>query len=323
MEFVIKDGVLEEYNGNSEEVYIPGEVIKIGTVCFGCNNKIRTVYITGNTKIIAVGAFQYCCNLQMVCINSELEIIEASAFEGCKNLMSIDMPDSIKKIGFNVFCGCENLQYIHIPKNIKVIEAETFAYCKTIGNVIIPEGVEVIEEFAFGECVNLKNVSFPDSLINIDENAFFNCHRLNANESYRCYFSIFESLTNLKKAGLTKTAKALKKLKVNDDIMKYIMEDIISDAIVSFSHYNELVYAYYLVNRQFEIEDDEFVLKCPKSLDELLEGVINSLILYMLDSILDGDFEILCLRKRDSLDETIATVLIDDTGKIVDIIKCL
>lgn len=320
MEFVIKDGILEEYNGDSEEVYIPEDVIEIGEYCFSNNKTVKRVYITGKTKVIGKFAFEYCKSLEMVLIYSKLSIIKESAFQGCKNLTSIDLPDSIKKIEIMAFYGCKGLLDIHIPKGLKVIEEGTFEDCKNIGNLIIPEGVFKIESFAFGDCHNLKNVCFPNSLVEIEEYAFFNCYELYVNEFYNKYFKQFKILSIIKRMGLHKTVKAIKKNVKDIDMIFFLFENILFDIIKEAQYYNQWIYARYLVNRQYELEDEKFVLRCPKTLDELLEGVIKSSMWYMLDDILDGDLIILLFRKKGKLDESIASILVDENGKIVEII---
>jgi DNA-directed RNA polymerase subunit RPC12/RpoP len=88
-DFVVTDGVLTEYKGNSENVTIPGEVHKIGNHVFENNTTLKNITI--HDKVNTIGAY---------------------AFRGCTALEEINLPDSINSIDIWAFRGCTSLKSV-------------------------------------------------------------------------------------------------------------------------------------------------------------------------------------------------------------------
>ena len=108
-DFVIENGVLDEYNGNESDVVIPNSVKRIGEC-----------------------AFYNCRNLTSIKIPSIVTSIDYCAFEECRNLSSINIPDSLTWIGRGAFRSCYNLTKIKIPSSVTFIGEDAFLRIKTI-----------------------------------------------------------------------------------------------------------------------------------------------------------------------------------------------
>lgn len=77
--FIIKDGVLLEYSGNSKHVVVPEGVTHLGT------NVFNTCYFTSVTlpqslKAIGTHAFSYCYNLKEITIPEGVNVINSQLF---------------------------------------------------------------------------------------------------------------------------------------------------------------------------------------------------------------------------------------------------
>ena len=109
-EFVIKKGVLEEYNGTDEVVTVPEGV-----------------------HVIGYGAFQP--NLEM---DGEAE-----------RLKKVILPETVWRIAENAFWFCYGLKEVELPSSLEVIGRGAFEYCD-LKQINLPDGLISIEERAFG-----------------------------------------------------------------------------------------------------------------------------------------------------------------------------
>lgn len=137
-DFVIRGGVLEKYNGESENVVIPDNVVKIGHRVFS-DLPITSVKIPDSVK----------------------EICDC-AFQGCGYLISVVIPDSVTIIGSHSFADCKSLKSVKISDNVKSI-CHAFKNCESLTSVDIPSGVTNIYA-AFQDCTSLKSIKIPDSV---------------------------------------------------------------------------------------------------------------------------------------------------------------
>ena len=108
-EFEIRDGVLEKYNGNSENVIIPDGVTHIGD-----------------------NAFRELVGIKSVTIPNGVLSLGKSSFSGCDHLESISIPETVKEIGHkpnmkdyfkflgdgSVFRGCTSLSSVDISPDV-------------------------------------------------------------------------------------------------------------------------------------------------------------------------------------------------------------
>lgn len=204
-DFVIKNGVLTNYNGTGGNVILPDGVIEIaGRVFWGRVltsveipagvTAINSTVFEGNTSLTqfrvapenpsysADGPFLY--NKErtiLVCapsvsgniavLNSVKEIGYA-AFSCCHRLTNLIIPDCVTKIGAYAFHSCTNLQEMVIPSSVTRIESSTFLGCTSLTQVVLPDSVVEIEERAFSKCTSLTDVAIPQSVKEFDLGAF-------------------------------------------------------------------------------------------------------------------------------------------------------
>lgn len=174
-EFVIKDGVLTQYNGSGGDVVIPNGVTSIdGWVFFRCEGLTSVTIPNGVTSI---GDY---------------------AFHDCPNLTRLDIPPSVTGIGNHVFSLTPWLKAqgdwlivngilvayqgsgsdVTIPSGVTRIGGYAFNSCSSLTRVTIPSSVTSIGDGAFQYCDNLTGVTVPDSVTRIEMNTFYGCRSL-------------------------------------------------------------------------------------------------------------------------------------------------
>ena len=174
-DFVIKNGVLEKYNGPGGNVVIPDGVTEISPLTFANCSGLTSVTISASVIEIGGAAFMGCSQLEHVIFEEGLKRIGDGAFMCCSSLTEICIPRSVAIIEKKAFYSCKNMKSITIYGSISSVEEETFAFCDSLTEIRLSEGVESIGKRAFN-CCNLKDYYFPASLQKIDRNNnFFRC----------------------------------------------------------------------------------------------------------------------------------------------------
>ena len=178
-DFVVKDGVLIEYQGKDAEVTIPENwgITTIGVKAFYKNGSITSVVIPKGVTVIGNSAFDYCGNLTSITIPESVTSIGSYAFQST-GLKSVSLPNSITSIDVGLFANCNNLFSIKLSDNIKTIPDAMFYNCQRLSHITIPYGVTSIVGEAFFGCTYLRNVTMPETLTDIAPHAFFNCEKL-------------------------------------------------------------------------------------------------------------------------------------------------
>ncbi|MBQ8861295.1 MAG: leucine-rich repeat domain-containing protein [Clostridia bacterium] len=116
-DFIIKDGVLEQYVGNGGDVVIPNDVGEIGRSAFsGCSN-ILSITIPDSVYRISFSAFQGCRGLTEITIPASVFGIEDWAFECCKGLAHVTVLGKNTKISKWAFYECSEDLLFHVPKD--------------------------------------------------------------------------------------------------------------------------------------------------------------------------------------------------------------
>ena len=177
-EFVITDGELLVYNGNSENIVIPEDVKVIGNNTFAELANLKSITLPDNLQKIGDYAFSNCSSLKSITIPNSVTIIGESAFSGCSNLTSIDIPDSVISLGEFAFYNCFNLVSVSISNNLKSINKNTFLGCSNLESISIPNSVTAIGKNAFSNCSSLKSITLPDSITNLGYEVFMECTNL-------------------------------------------------------------------------------------------------------------------------------------------------
>ncbi|MGM9532166.1 leucine-rich repeat protein, partial [Intestinibacter sp.] len=201
-DFVIENGVLKEYKGESEDVVIPEEVTAIGDNAFKNCDTIESIVIPSTVKSIGAYAFKACTGLTEITLPEGLETIGDYAFNSCTRLSSLDMPSTLKTIGAHAFDSCrlatsltlnDDLETIGeyafngcksitgrvtLPSSLQSVPTGIFKGCEALTAVDIPEGVTSIGNYAFYRCLALEDVKIPDKVKTIGDYAFSVCQKI-------------------------------------------------------------------------------------------------------------------------------------------------
>ena len=199
-DFVIKDGVLERYKGNSSSIVIPEGVHTIDMLAFSSERKaiIESIRLPESLEIVENWAFDKCNKLERIVIPAKVKEIGRGAFYSCPELKEVIIEGTPRieesafswtpweeaefkkagaKINGNVLLKVHpELTEYTIPSNIKIIGRNAFRQ-SMIRKIIIPEGVEEIEFYAF-ENSALEEITLPKTLKFIRDGAFGNCTNL-------------------------------------------------------------------------------------------------------------------------------------------------
>lgn len=139
-DFVIQQGMLNEYNGHSYRIDLPASVTFIEGGKRPDNTRFSAHQIFCEEDIVR-GCFENNNLLEEFYSTTSLLAIDDYAFANCKNLRKVVLCEGLVSIGRGAFEGCESLQEIQIPITCKSISAG-----------------------AFRNCVNLKRVRFVNSV---------------------------------------------------------------------------------------------------------------------------------------------------------------
>lgn len=178
VDFAIRAGVLEKYNGASSDVIIPNTVKIIGREAFEKCIGLRCVAIPETVTEIQYGAFSGCRDLESITIPDCVSVIDVGTFSGCSNLSNIVLPNQISEIAYSAFRDCENLQRIIIPNGVTRISGQAFSNCTSLKEISFPEGVTYIGEGAFYGCKTLTKIVIPSTVERIGHGAFVRCEKL-------------------------------------------------------------------------------------------------------------------------------------------------
>ncbi len=141
MSFVIKNGILKEYNEEPgiTEVVIPDSVTSIGYY-----------------------AFKGCAELTKITVPDSVTRIEKETFYSCKKLMNITVSENNP-----LYCDIDGVVFSKDKTKLLVYPTGRS------GEYTVPNGVISIERDAFSHCKSLTNITIPDSVTSIGEAAFF------------------------------------------------------------------------------------------------------------------------------------------------------
>jgi len=170
--FGIRNGVLEKYLGNDENVIVPNEVKQFNRGAFYKNEKISSIEIPEGFTELPDSIFDGCKNLISVKLPDSLVKINRDAFSECRNLMQVNIPANCKEIGERAFFKCEKLKEIVMPSGLQSIGTSAFDGCTSLHKVVVPEGVTELKHRVFADCANLEEIYIPASVQKISYAAF-------------------------------------------------------------------------------------------------------------------------------------------------------
>lgn len=191
-DFVIVDGVLEEYIGSGGEVIIPDGVTCIRNYAFNSGDSwttVTSVTIPDSVTTIEIGTFYTCCNLTDIVVDpdntrytardSVLFTKDMTQLVACpaKKGGAYTIPTGVTSIEDFAFYLCTGLTSVAIPEGVTDIKFFAFAHCEGLTGVDIPESVTSIEEGTFHCCTGLTRITIPSHVTSV-ESAFYGCANL-------------------------------------------------------------------------------------------------------------------------------------------------
>lgn len=152
-DFIIEDGLLKEYKGNSKDIVIPNGVKIIGDHAFMCRNgnTIESVVMPDTVVEVRDKAFHECYNLRNIVFPKNLEVVGACAFCGLA-ISHLVLPEKLRKVGWGAFCDyrTEKLVELILPPSLEVVEERAFAMHPLLNEVKIPSNLKgIIPDEAF------------------------------------------------------------------------------------------------------------------------------------------------------------------------------
>ncbi|MDE6426264.1 MAG: leucine-rich repeat domain-containing protein [Ruminococcus sp.] len=179
MDFEIKNGVLEHYNGNTPDVIIPSNVKEIGEKAFKDNKFLKSVIITRNVTVIGESAFEDCKNLEKIEIPKSVTKIGEFAFLQCDSLRKIVIPESVTTIDDFAFDSCYNLNEIVIPKSVTTIGDGAFDVTKWLENKMATEkNVVIVNDIVISRANNIEESVNLEGVKEILTGVFLNCNEI-------------------------------------------------------------------------------------------------------------------------------------------------
>ena len=196
--YVIRNGILFDYFGNSGDVTIPESVVIISGGAFLDNTELKSVNIHEGVKHIGHYAFSRCRNLKTISISNPETSIGYKAFYGCKGLADkkgfviykgilqdylgsdtdVTIPKGVTEICDSVFSQKDKMTSVTIPDTVTTIGREAFNDCRNLETAVIPDSVRTMGAEVFRSCSSLTAITLPEGLTSIEDGAFDCCKSL-------------------------------------------------------------------------------------------------------------------------------------------------
>lgn len=162
-DFVIENGVLVKYLGNSKNIVIPTGVTEIGYQAFG----MESGEINDYTRA------PFLQSIESITIPNTCTKIGYAAFFNCKNLREINIPASVTSFGQNAFFGTA---WIKNQGEFVVRNGILLGYNGSAAQVRVPSNVSRIANSAFSNdnlgIKNMTSLTIPSSVKVLDSNIF-------------------------------------------------------------------------------------------------------------------------------------------------------
>lgn len=198
--FVISEGRLVSYNGTSDIVELPDQVVIVGENSF-FNSDVHRIVVGKNVKRIESNAFRCCGTLKEIVLPDGIEFIgeminkcnqlkwifsnpgtagEAYAVNHGISVVPRECLDQEWYIsnGKVLKCFLKNEKTIALPAGIVCIGPQVFENFRKLESVNIPNSVCRIGTKAFRKCTSLGRVDIPDNVSHLDGCAFESCTSL-------------------------------------------------------------------------------------------------------------------------------------------------
>lgn len=176
LDYVIKNGVLKEYNN---VIVIPYGVREIGNGVFK-NTRAREIFIPDTVEIIGEKAFENSAVKEIIIPDSVVEI-GSEAFSECENLEKVTFSENLKKIGNDAFGGCEKLKSLTFPDSVETIGDLVF-YADSFEYIKLPKNLKVLGEMIIEDMFPVMNIELDKDNENfyIENNILYNKEKTNA-----------------------------------------------------------------------------------------------------------------------------------------------
>ena len=150
-DFLVFDGILEEYVGDGGDVVIPASL---------------------GIKEIAAQAFHNNLDITSLIIPEGVKSIGYWSVKGCSNLERVELPYTLEKLAEHCLTGLAITEIV-IPGNVDIIGYGVFSSCKYLESVTISYGVKEIQVLAF-QGTAAHEVVFPETVALICGTSFVN-----------------------------------------------------------------------------------------------------------------------------------------------------
>ena len=175
--FVIKNGVLETYLADEDNVIVPKMVKLIKERAFEEKSLKSIVFNEGLTEI-EDEAFMKCENLKEINLPNSLIILGEGAFRECKSLKKIKFSNNLTEIKKNCFFRSTVLKEVVLPASLKMLGNSAFSDCPNLEKIDLNNGLEIIGNYAFSGCDSLDSLSIPASVTSIGGGILHGCEKL-------------------------------------------------------------------------------------------------------------------------------------------------
>ena len=165
-DFLVYDGVLEEYVGPGGDVVIPASlgVTEIAAQSFHNNLDITSIVIPEGVEVVGYWSFKGCKSIESIVLPYTLEELAEHCFSDTA-ITEIVIPGNVDIVGYGAFSGCTFLEKITLSYGIKEIQVLAFQ-ATSAPEVVFPETVELICGASF---VNLNyNGKYEYTICNPD-----------------------------------------------------------------------------------------------------------------------------------------------------------
>ena len=190
-DFIIKNGVLEQYVGPGGDVVIPEGVTRIDRWAFFNRSSLTSVTIPESVIHIYDTAFYGCSGLKdkdgFVIIRGVLQYYAGPGGDVVipETVTSIGGSDGIFVVGMGyigAFAGCSSITSVTIPESVTSIGNAAFYGCSGLKSITIPDSVTRIGwKKLFSGCTGLKWLRLPNHanyLFSISKRLVFDCREL-------------------------------------------------------------------------------------------------------------------------------------------------
>lgn len=139
--FMIVDGEVIGYTGDSYSAVLPPEVHTIPSYAFEGDTTLLQLYIPSTVKLVCEDALADSSIMSVIFEPNASVELEEYAFYYLPNLLEMVLPEGIIELPEGLLYGCQNLAYLTLPSTLKEIGDYALSYIGVEGEFEIPESV--------------------------------------------------------------------------------------------------------------------------------------------------------------------------------------